>query len=124
MPLAPKPAKVAPSFFGHEGLERPAWFIGRPRSVVGIVEHFFDSLAQKFDVYISPWDGRELVLPNLFGGEGGVWGSIIGAAIIGVLGNGLNLLDVSPFWQRIAQGIVIVVVVIFDQWRRRSMTRV
>lgn len=61
---------------------------------------------------------------NLFGGEGGVWGSIIGAAIIGVLGNGLNLLDVSPFWQRIAQGIVIVVVVIFDQWRRRSMTRV
>ena len=66
MPLAPKPAKVAPSFFGHEGLERPAWFIGRPRSVVGIVEHFFDSLAQKFDVYISPWDGRELVLPNLF----------------------------------------------------------
>jgi len=61
---------------------------------------------------------------NLFGGEGGVWGSIIGAAIIGVLGNGLNLLDVSPFWQRIAQGIVIVVVVIFDQWRRRSMTKV
>jgi len=41
-----------------------------------------------------------------------------------VLGNGLNLLDVSPFWQRIAQGVVIVVVVIFDQWRRRSMTRV
>lgn len=61
---------------------------------------------------------------NLFGGEGGVWGSIIGATIIGVLGNGLNLLDVSPFWQRIAQGVVIVVVVIFDQWRRRSMTRV
>jgi len=61
---------------------------------------------------------------NLFGGEGGVWGSIIGAAIIGALGNGLNLLDVSPFWQRVAQGVVIVVVVIFDQWRRRSLTRV
>jgi len=61
---------------------------------------------------------------NLFGGEGGVLGSIVGAAIIGVLGNGLNLLDVSPFWQRIAQGFVIVVVVIFDQWRRRSMTRI
>ncbi len=60
---------------------------------------------------------------NLFGGEGGVIGSIVGAAIIGVLGNGLNLLDVSPFWQRIAQGVVIVVVVIFDQWRRRSLTR-
>lgn len=61
---------------------------------------------------------------NLFGGEGGVLGSIVGAALLGVLGNGLNLLDVSPFWQRIAQGIVIVFVVIFDQWRRRSRTNV
>lgn len=60
---------------------------------------------------------------NLFGGEGSVLGSIVGAAIIGVLGNGLNLLDVSPFWQRIAQGCVIVIVVIFDQWRRRSLNR-
>ena len=56
---------------------------------------------------------------NLFGGEGGVIGSMVGAVIIGVLNNGLNLLDVSPFWQRIAQGLVIVLVVIFDQWRRR-----
>ena len=51
---------------------------------------------------------------NLFGGEGGVIGSMLGALIIGVLGNGLNLLNVSPFWQRIAQGLVIVLVVIFD----------
>jgi ribose transport system permease protein len=60
---------------------------------------------------------------NLFGGEGGVVGSLLGALIIGVLGNGLNLLDVSPFWQRIAQGLVIVLVVIFDQWRRRRMAQ-
>jgi ribose transport system permease protein len=60
---------------------------------------------------------------NLFGGEGGVIGSLLGAIIIGVLGNGLNLLNVSPFWQRIAQGLVIVLVVIFDQWRRRRMQR-
>jgi ribose/xylose/arabinose/galactoside ABC-type transport system permease subunit len=56
---------------------------------------------------------------NLFGGEGGVVGSMIGALIMGVLANGLNLLNVSAFWQRIIQGLVIVVVVIFDQWRRR-----
>ena len=56
---------------------------------------------------------------NLFGGEGGVIGSLVGAVIIGVLNNGLNLLNVSPFWQRIVQGLVIVLVVIFDQWRRR-----
>jgi len=56
---------------------------------------------------------------GLFGGEGGVSGSIIGAFIIGVISNGLNLLNVSDFYQRIIQGMIIVVVVIFDQWRRR-----
>lgn len=60
---------------------------------------------------------------NLFGGEGGVIGSLIGAMLVGVLGNGLNLLGVSPFYQRIAQGVVVVLVVIFDQWRRRSLTK-
>jgi ribose/xylose/arabinose/galactoside ABC-type transport system permease subunit len=60
---------------------------------------------------------------NLFGGEGGALGSLIGALIMGVLANGLNLLNVSAFWQRIIQGVVIVLVVIFDQWRRRRFAR-
>ena len=60
---------------------------------------------------------------NLFGGEGGVFGSLIGAFIMGELGNGLNLLNVSAFWQRIVQGLVIILVVVFDQWRRRRLPR-
>ena len=56
---------------------------------------------------------------NLFGGEGGVVGTLIGAIIMGALGNGLNLLNVSAFWQRVVMGTVIVFVVVFDQWRRR-----
>lgn len=60
---------------------------------------------------------------NLFGGEGGVLGSLIGALIMGVLANGLNLLNVSAFWQRVIQGVVIILVVIFDQWRRRRFAR-
>ena len=56
---------------------------------------------------------------NLFGGEGTIIGTMIGAIIMGALGNGLNLLNVSAFWQRVIMGIVIVVVVVFDQWRRR-----
>jgi ribose transport system permease protein len=60
---------------------------------------------------------------NLFGGEGGVLGSLIGALTMGVLGNGLNLLNVSAFWQRVIQGVVIILVVIFDQWRRRRFAR-
>ena len=57
---------------------------------------------------------------NLFGGEGSVIGSLLGAIIMGVLGNGLNLLNVTAFWQRVIMGIVIVIVVLFDQWRRRK----
>jgi len=57
---------------------------------------------------------------NLFGGEGTIIGSLIGAVIMGVLGNGLNLLNVSAFWQRVVMGLVIVAVVVFDQWRRRK----
>jgi ribose/xylose/arabinose/galactoside ABC-type transport system permease subunit len=59
---------------------------------------------------------------NLFGGEGGVIGSLIGAFIMGELGNGLNLLNVSAFWQKIVQGLVIILVVMFDQWRRRRFS--
>ncbi len=68
-------------------------------------------------------DGKVAVViggTNLFGGAGGVIGSLLGAVIMGVLGNGLNLLNVSAFWQRVVIGIVIVSVVLFDQWRRRS----
>lgn len=60
---------------------------------------------------------------NLFGGEGGVIGTLIGALIIGALANGMNLLDVSAFWQRVIQGVVIIAVVMFDQWRRRRFGR-
>lgn len=56
---------------------------------------------------------------NLFGGQGSLLGTLIGALVIGVLGNGLNLLNVSAFWQRVVQGLVIIGVVLFDQWRRR-----
>ncbi|MCL0065598.1 ABC transporter permease [Dehalococcoidia bacterium] len=56
---------------------------------------------------------------NLFGGAGGVVGSVIGAFIMGVLANGLNLLGVSVFWQQVVMGTLIISVVVFDQWRRR-----
>lgn len=57
---------------------------------------------------------------NLFGGEGTIVGTVIGAIIMGILANGLNLLNVSAFWQRVIMGLVIISVVVFDQWRRRT----
>lgn len=48
---------------------------------------------------------------SLSGGEGSVVGTIIGALIIGVLSNGLNLINVSPFYQAIVKGLVILLAV-------------
>jgi len=52
---------------------------------------------------------------SLNGGKGTVWGTVIGAIIIGVLNNGLVLLDVSPFWQQVVKGGVILLAVIIDK---------
>jgi ribose transport system permease protein len=51
---------------------------------------------------------------SLSGGEGSIFGTLIGALIIGVLRNGLNLLDISSFVQQIVIGTVIIVAVLFD----------
>ena len=60
---------------------------------------------------------------SLFGGVGGVVGTVIGALLIGVLRNGLVLLNVSPFIQQIVIGVILVLAVAFDQYaaaRRRA----
>ena len=49
---------------------------------------------------------------SLFGGEGGVVGTVIGAAIIAVMANILNLLGISPFTQQIVKGAIILAAVI------------
>jgi ribose/xylose/arabinose/galactoside ABC-type transport system permease subunit len=55
---------------------------------------------------------------SLFGGEGGIGGTVIGAMIVGVLANVLNLLGVSPFTQQIVTGALIVLAVLFGRIRR------
>lgn len=52
---------------------------------------------------------------SLSGGRGSVWGTVMGAIIIGVLNNGLVLLGVSPFWQQVIKGAVILLAVIIDK---------
>jgi ribose transport system permease protein len=51
---------------------------------------------------------------SLAGGRGGVTGTLIGALIMGVLDNVLNLMNVSPFYQSIAKGFVILIAVLVD----------
>ncbi|MGA9652255.1 ABC transporter permease [Pedobacter sp.] len=52
---------------------------------------------------------------SLSGGRGSVMGTVLGAIIIGVLNNGLVLLNVSPFWQQVVKGFVILLAVIIDK---------
>ena len=56
---------------------------------------------------------------SLAGGRGTMWGTIIGLTTIGVLNNGLILLDVPTFWQRVAQGLMLILAVSFDATRER-----
>ena len=57
---------------------------------------------------------------SLSGGRGSIIGTVIGALIIGVLNNGLVLLDVSPFWQQVIKGLVILLAVIIDRFSSRK----
>lgn len=57
---------------------------------------------------------------SLAGGRGRITGTLIGALIIGVLNNALNILDVSSFYQMIAKGAVILLAVVLDGRSKRS----
>ncbi len=57
---------------------------------------------------------------SLMGGEGTLGGALIGALIMGVLRNGLNLLGVSSFLQQIVIGVVIIVAVLIDTALKRG----
>lgn len=57
---------------------------------------------------------------SLMGGQGSIAGAIWGAALLGVVRNGLVLLGVSDFWQTIAIGLVIIFAVVIDRYRSRT----
>lgn len=60
---------------------------------------------------------------SLSGGEGSITGTIIGALIMGVLKNGLNLMNVSQNWQMLAMGVVVIGAVYMDILRKRQSVK-
>jgi erythritol transport system permease protein len=61
---------------------------------------------------------------SLAGGRGSMGGTLIGAFVIGVLGDGLVMMGVSSFWQKVIKGAVIVFAVIIDQVQERMQERI
>lgn len=56
---------------------------------------------------------------SLFGGRGTVWGTLLGALIVGVFRNGLSLAGLDVLYQTLAVGVLIIVAVSLDQWIRK-----
>ncbi len=59
----------------------------------------------------------------LVGGRGTIWGTVVGAFVIGILADGLVMLGVSSFWQMVIKGLVIIAAVVLDQLQRRMQRR-
>lgn len=81
---------------------------GHPNTAAGL----------EFDVIVAAILGGT----SLMGGEGTVIGTAIGALIVGVINNGLNLTGVSTFWQQVVQGVILISAVGLDlllQGRRK-----
>ncbi len=56
---------------------------------------------------------------SLFGGEGSIIATLIGAIIVTTIRNGLTILGVNAFWQYVVNGAVIIAAIAVDQYRRR-----
>lgn len=57
---------------------------------------------------------------SLSGGKGRLFGTLMGALIIGTINNGLNLLGVSSFYQQIVKGLVIIIAVLLDRKNNKN----
>jgi ribose transport system permease protein len=58
---------------------------------------------------------------SLSGGTGSVWGTLIGALLIGVINNGMNLLGISPYFQLLVKGLIIIGAVLLDRLRQEQV---
>lgn len=57
---------------------------------------------------------------SMYGGVGNIGGVFIGVLIIGIISNGLNLLQVNSFWQYVAKGVIILLAVYLDMYRQKK----
>ena len=135
------------TYFGRElyamgGNPTAAWIAGvnitRNRIFVYMISGFLSAVAgliissRIMCAQVSIGDGSELdaiagaVLGGvrMSGGEGKVWGAVIGALVMVMINNGLNLLAVSPYIQTAVKGVVIYGAVCFDALQRSRLDKI
>lgn len=57
---------------------------------------------------------------SLMGGRGAIWGTLVGAFIIGILNNGFNLMAVDAHFQLVAKGVIILLAVLLDRYLKQK----
>lgn len=55
---------------------------------------------------------------SLFGGQGKIWGVLVGSALLGIINNILVLSHVSAYWQSLISGVILIIAVALDSYRR------
>ncbi len=60
---------------------------------------------------------------SLFGGEGSILGTVLGTLLLALIQNGLILLGISPYWQQVFSGTIIVAAVALNIWRQKGGQR-
>ena len=98
--------------------------LGRPRRLAGLVVIARVNAADS-------GTGEELLLTaiaavclggSLFGGAGGIVGTAIGALILALVVNGMNMLSIATFWQAFAMGVIVILAVLADVSFKRRMS--
>jgi len=60
---------------------------------------------------------------SLLGGRGTIWGSLLGLFLIQTLNNGLDILIIPAYWQRVISGVLIIAAVTVDMWATRRSSK-
>jgi ribose/xylose/arabinose/galactoside ABC-type transport system permease subunit len=122
--------------FAVGGNEQAARLSGIPVNRVKVLTYIISGFCAGLGAIIfsarvtvgDPWAGRSLELDaiaavviggtSLFGGIGSVWGTFLGTLIITIVNNLLNLMNVSPYTQGIAKGLIILIAIAL--YKRRA----